>query len=156
MTKKPETVAERKNRWSSNKKFFEWTPIKECVAIHQAQGFTLKETANKCGCSERSVSKWKEYPEFLMEIDRLSLLVDIASRAERLRIAMRVVRQRTKQDEIITSRDLLDWLKFAQSETDGAELKLTTVFEALEAETRTREKLIGEGHIRELPEEISS
>ena len=139
---------------SQNKGRFLWDDKKECAAIHLAQGYTIKETAEICGCGERTISSWKEYPEFTMEIDRLSLLVDIASRAERLRIAMRVVRQRTKQDEIITSRDLLDWLKFAQSETDGAELKLTTVFEALEAEARTREKLVGEGHIRELPEEI--
>ena len=48
---------------------------------------------------------------------------DIASRAERLRIAMQAVRQRVRDDGTIdTDRDVLDWLKFAQSETTGIRL----------------------------------
>jgi hypothetical protein len=47
-------------------------------------------------------------------------MVDIASRAERLRMAMRVVRQRVRADGTPeTEKDLLDWLKYAQSETTG-------------------------------------
>ena len=41
--------------------------------------------------------------------------------AERLRIAMRLVRAKGYQSD----RDLLDWLKYAQSETDGVKLDLT-------------------------------
>ena len=59
--------------------------------------------------------------EFSAEVDRLSLMVDIAGRAERLRIAMRLVRAKGYQSD----RDLLDWLKYAQSETDGVKLDLT-------------------------------
>lgn len=67
---------------------------------------------------------------FREEVDRLSVMMGIASRAERLRIAKRVVRQRVKDDGLITSdKDLLDWLKFAQSETDGAKLDLTAIAE---------------------------
>ncbi len=62
-------------------------------------------------------------PEFAAEVDRLSVMIGIASRAERLRFAMRVVRQKTKGN-IETDKDLLDWLKFAQSETDGVKLDL--------------------------------
>ncbi len=53
-------------------------------------------------------------------------MVGIASRAERLRLAMRVVRQRTNDDGLIdTKADILDWLKFAQSETTGIKLDLS-------------------------------
>lgn len=50
-------------------------------------------------------------------------MIDVASRAERLRIAMRAVRQRVRDDGAIdTDRDVLDWLKYAQSETTGIKL----------------------------------
>jgi hypothetical protein len=143
-----------KRKYSSNKGHFLWTDQKACAALKLAMGFTMQETAKECGCGMRTISGWKNYPEFMLEIDRLSLLVDVASRAERLRIAMRVIRQRTQEDIIVTARDLLDWLKYVQSETDGANLNLTTIFEALEAETGAREQLIRSGRVSELPEEI--
>ena len=50
-------------------------------------------------------------------------MIDVASRAERLRIVMRVVRQKVRADGTPeTKKDLLDWLKFAQSETTGFKL----------------------------------
>jgi hypothetical protein len=50
-------------------------------------------------------------------------MIDVASRAERLRMAMRVVRQKVRADGTVeTERDLLDWLKYAQSETTGIKL----------------------------------
>lgn len=67
-------------------------------------------------------------------------MIGIASRAERLRFAMRVVRQKTK-GTIETDKDLLDWLKFAQSETEGVKLdlsKLATTFAENEASVAER------------------
>jgi hypothetical protein len=61
-------------------------------------------------------------------------MVVIASRAERLRLAMKVIRQKVaKEGAIQTEKDLLDWIKFAQSETDGAKLDLAAVLEAMES-----------------------
>ena len=55
-------------------------------------------------------------------------MIDISSRAERLRIAMRVVRQRVQADDTVNSyKDVLDWLKYAQSETTGIKLGLSTM-----------------------------
>lgn len=52
-------------------------------------------------------------------------MIGIASRAERLRIAQRVARQKVNDEGLVsTEKDLLDWLKFAQSETDGIKLDL--------------------------------
>lgn len=80
--------------------------------------------------SERTLWRWKAEPEFDEEVDRLSLMVDIAGRAERLRIARRVIRQKVSDEMVTTDKDLLDWLKFAQSETDGVKLDLLSLLEA--------------------------
>lgn len=57
----------------------------------------------------------------------MSCIIDISSRAERLRMAMRVVRQRVRADGTVeTDKDVLDWLKFAQSEPTGTKLGLST------------------------------
>ena len=53
---------------------------------------------------------------------------DIANRAERLRIIMKVVRARTGEDGTLkTDKDVLDWIKLAQSETDGVRLNLAAL-----------------------------
>ena len=61
---------------------------------------------------------------FSAEVDRLSVMTGIASKAERLRIVKKIVRQNMNADFISTDKDILDWLKFAQSETDGINLNL--------------------------------
>ena len=68
-------------------------------------------------------------------MDRLSLMVGVSSRAERLRLAIRVVRAKTNGDVPETEKDLLDWLKFAQSETDGIKLDLTKLAALGEADS---------------------
>ena len=104
---------------------FKWTKKRSDAALKLAQGYTLQEVADTVGVNERTIRRWKDHPLFQAEVNRLSLMVDISGRAERLRIAMRVVRQIGYD----TDRDLLDWLKYAQGETDGVKLDLTTVFE---------------------------
>jgi hypothetical protein len=50
-------------------------------------------------------------------------MIDISSRAERLRMAMRAVRQKVREDGTVeTDKDVLDWLKYVQSETTGIRL----------------------------------
>jgi hypothetical protein len=77
------------------------------------------------GVTRKTLYNWLQQPEFSQEVDRLSSMTDIASKAERMRIAMRAVRQKVKGEKVETNRDLLDWLRFAQSETQGVELALT-------------------------------
>jgi hypothetical protein len=116
----------------SNTSGFRWSPAKSTAALALAAGKTRKEAAEEAEVTDRSVYSWLQDPEFSAEVDRLSLMVGIASRAERLRLAQRVVRQRTNDDgELTTKADLLDWLKFAQSETDGIRLDLTKLAAAL-------------------------
>ena len=54
----------------------------------------------------------------------------IAIKAERMRIAKRAVRQMVKGELVETKKDLLDWLKYAQMETEGIRLDLTELLDA--------------------------
>jgi hypothetical protein len=116
---------------------FKWNEQNTNAAIALAQGQTVKEVAKAAKVDERTIYRWKTDIDFSAEVDRLSLMVGIASRAERLRIAMRVVRQKT-EPQIETDKDLLDWLKFVQSETDGIKLDLTAISEAAASVAESR------------------
>jgi transposase len=111
-----------------------WKPKQQQAAILLAQGYTINEAAAAVKVSEKTIDRWKRDIAFTQEIDRLSLMIGIASRAERLRIAQRIARERTKDDTVISKRDLLDWLQFAQSETDGVKLDLATLRAALSSD----------------------
>jgi hypothetical protein len=108
---------------------FEWDEKKSNAAMLLAQGFLIKEVAKSVKVNEKTIDRWKGDMEFAKEVDRLSLMLDIAGRAERLRIAMRMARRAMKK-KTPTRRDLLDWLKFAQGETDGVKLDLTPLLDA--------------------------
>ena len=110
---------------------FKWTKNKNIAAIYLAGGYTIRETADEAGVKERTIYLWKKIPEFAAEVDCLSLMTDIAGRAERLRIAKKVIRQMIDKEskKFKTSKDLLDWLKYAQGETDGIKLDLAALTE---------------------------
>lgn len=104
---------------------FEWTKKREIAALSLAKGDTFAAAADMAGVAERTVYRWMNAPEFAQEVDRLSLMIEVASRAHRLRIANRVIRQRVRDGEyIVSEKDILDWLKYAQGETDGVKLDL--------------------------------
>lgn len=110
---------------------FEWTTKRETAAMALARGDTHAQAALAAGVAERTIRYWLDVPEFAAEVDRLSLMIGIASRAERLRIANRVIRQMVKDNETIpTNKDLLEWLKYGQTETDGVKLDLLGLLDA--------------------------
>ncbi len=78
---------------------FDWTPKREKAAIALANGHTQKEIADSAEVNEKTIRRWLAEPEFIEEVDRLSLMTDIAARAERLRIAKRIIRQ--LQDSLV-------------------------------------------------------
>lgn len=115
---------------------FEWTKSRETAALSLARGDIVAVAADMAGVSERTVYRWQNEPEFAEEVDRLTLMVEIASRAHRLRIANRVIRQFVKDEEPIpTAKDLLDWLKYAQGETDGVKLDMAALIDAYRDKT---------------------
>lgn len=109
---------------------WKWNKKKQQAALLLAQGYTTIDTSKQVGATDRTLYRWKADTEFSQEVDRLSLMIGIASRAERLRIAQRVARGLVGSEGIPkTEKDLLDWLKYAQSETDGIKLDLTTLLD---------------------------
>lgn len=109
---------------------FQWTPQRSKAAILLADGLTQGAAASEVHVTRETVSRWMGQEEFAIEVDRLTLMTGIAGRAERLRIAKRLINQRVNNGTIASDKDLLDWLKFAQSETDGIKLDLASVAEA--------------------------
>ena len=109
---------------------FKWTKARETAALKLAEGYTQTEAAEAAKVDRRTVIRWLADPEFAAEVDRLTHMVGIATRAERLRLAMRAVRQKMKGETISTDKDVLDWLKYAQGETDGVKLDLAALLES--------------------------
>ena len=70
---------------------FKWKDKNSKAAIALSLGYTVEEAAEQAGVKPRTIYRWKESPEFSEEVDRLSLMTDIAGRAERLRIAKRMI-----------------------------------------------------------------
>lgn len=116
---------------------FQWTRKRVLAAFSLAEGLDVNETAKQAGISERTLYRWRHDNQFAAEVDRLTLMLGIALKAERIRIAKRAVRQMVKEEfdiktgeaktVVFTSRDLLDWLKYVQSETEGIKLDLTNL-----------------------------
>jgi hypothetical protein len=106
---------------------FRWTKKRAYAVTHLAAGYKIEEVARTVGVAPITVKRWKLVDEFSQELDRLTLAVDLAGRAERVRMAKRVVRQKVVHDQagneiLLTKADLLSWLKYAQSEMAGLEV----------------------------------
>lgn len=111
---------------------FQWTFKNTQAALRLAEGETQQEVADAIGVNRRTIQRWLSDINFAAEVDRLTLMMGVASRAERLRIAKRVIKSKIRDDgSIDTSKDILDWIKFAQSETDGIKLDLTKLLAAV-------------------------
>lgn len=112
---------------------FSWNAKTSAAALALADGKTQAEAATEADVTDRTIRRWLSDPEFSAEVDRLTLMTGIAHRAERLRIAKRVVAKRIYADAP-SKADLLDWLRFAQSETDGIKLDLAKLAAAIGAD----------------------
>lgn len=65
--------------------------------------------------SPHTIARWWRDDAFRNLVDELTVATGIAQKAERLRIAKQVVRQKM-MTERWSKKDLLDWLKFAREE----------------------------------------
>ena len=107
---------------------FHWSSKRQKAALALAEGQSQQAVAEAIGVCRKTISNWLCVTAFAAEVDRLSCMIDISSRAERLRIAMRVVREKIRiGGSLVSNKDLLDWLKYAQSETTGIKLGLSTM-----------------------------
>jgi transposase-like protein len=108
----------------SNASGFRWNEQTSAAAVALSEGKTREEVAAEIGVSGRTIYRWLTDIDFAVEVDRLSVMTGISARAERLRIAKRVIRSKMADGVPRTDKDLLEWLKYAQSETDGIKLDL--------------------------------
>lgn len=108
---------------------FRWTESAEKAAIALASGETRERAAAIAEIGERTLYRWLQLSEFMEEVDRLTFLTGIAHKAERLRLAKRVIANLGTR----TDKDLLDWLKYIQGETDGVKLDFAELLTAVAA-----------------------
>jgi hypothetical protein len=102
---------------------FHWSTKRHKAALALAEGKSQQAVAEAIGVCRKTICNWLCVPAFAAEVDHLSCMIDIASRAERLRMAMRVGKQKVRADGTVeTDKDVLDWLKYVQSETTGIKL----------------------------------
>lgn len=101
---------------------FEWNEQRSTAAELLAEGHMLKEVAEKVGVSVRALYDWRQEAAFEEEVNRLTMMRGLAIRAERARVAKRAIRRMIDEEtgDLKTSKDPLDWLKYLQSETNGA------------------------------------
>jgi hypothetical protein len=114
---------------------FHWSPKRHKAALALAEGQSQQAVAEAIGVCRKTICNWLCVTEFAAEVDRLSCMIDVSSRAERLRMAMRAVRQKVRADGTVeTDKDVLDWLKYVQSETTGIKLYSKDEVQAMNAE----------------------
>lgn len=100
---------------------FRWSKQRRDAAELLAMGLTNAEVAQRVGVTERNIYRWKKHPEFLSEVDHLTLSTYLAQKAERLRVAYRVIEQKAQQ---ASRKDLLDWLEYVRQELEGTKHEL--------------------------------
>lgn len=101
---------------------FRWNEQRQKAALLLAEGHTLAETAAEVGVSPRHISTWKENLEFLAEVDRLTFLTGIVTKAERIRLIKRFVRSKIDENGILQSKkDVFEWIKLLRSEVSSME-----------------------------------
>ena len=91
-SKKPKTV--------NKSKFFLWTEKRKAAALLLSTGTkTQREVCTEINITEKTMCEWRKRPEFLGEIDRLTLKNELATRAGLLREALKGLRIKEKHIE---------------------------------------------------------
>lgn len=68
--------------------------------------------------SDRTLRRWAEHPEFQKKVDEIIADIDIAQKAEHIKIAKKVIQAKMKDvdPEKWTKKDLLEWLQYIGEE----------------------------------------
>lgn len=114
---------------------FEWNERRNEAAALLAHGKTQLEVAAAVNVTPKTIYNWLQDMEFAAEVDRLSLMVGIASRAQRLRWLNKTIANRINADgSLQTDKDVVDLIKIAISETDGVKIDLSKLSEMVVSE----------------------
>ena len=104
-----------KKRKSScvNLQVFNWNPQKRRAARLLSEGTkTIDEVAAELKVSDRTIYSWKPYPDFLKEVDRLTYLLENATRAGIVRKALMAldIKESYISEDRSTYLDYLDFI----------------------------------------------
>jgi hypothetical protein len=81
-------------------KVFLWTEKRKAAALLLSTGTkTQREVCVEINITEKTMCEWRKHPEFLEEIDRLTLKNELATRAGLLREAIKGLRIKEKHIE---------------------------------------------------------
>lgn len=96
----------------NNIEVFKWTPQRKKAALLLSEGTkTYEEVAETVRIHISTLWLWRQYDEFLKEVDRLTLENEKATKAGLLRIAIKALND--KKDNIANDKNTaLDWAKF--------------------------------------------
>jgi len=106
-----------------------------------ADGHSHKEVSEMLDISITTLNRWIRNPDFQSLVDELTVASGLAQKAERIRIAKQVVKQKMQSDRW-SKKDLLDWLEFIRDETTEANsavninLLVANTFNSLPPESR--------------------
>lgn len=101
---------------------FVWNETKLKAAAALAKGDKTDEgILPDLGVSKRTLSRWKKHPDFQRKVDEIIADIDIAMKSERIQIAKKVIKQKLQNESDLSSKDLLDWLKYVGEEVGDYE-----------------------------------
>lgn len=121
----------------------------EPAILKLAQGYTIKEAAEAAEVTERTVYNWKKIEKFNAEVDRLSVMVGLASKAERTRTLMQMARQKMNKETgewELDDTSLMDILKEMRMQIEGTRIDITDIYSSLVEEARSVARSGQAGH----------
>jgi hypothetical protein len=127
---------------------FVWTEERTQAAILLGKGYNFSEAGREVGLDRSTVSRWMKNDEFAEAVDKLSLMHGLASKAERMRIMQRAVREFVSEDKIdVSGFTLLDLIKEARMQMEGVRIGILNELTALEEEAGSMAGSGSEGSI---------
>lgn len=102
-------AVQKKKKMSVNKsKVFTWTPNRKAAALALSTGLkTQREVCKEINITEKTMCEWKKHPDFLEEIDRLTLKNENFTRAGLLKECLKglIIKTGTIEEDRSTHLD---------------------------------------------------
>jgi hypothetical protein len=119
---------------------FNWNARRKLVAQLMSTGLkTQREIAEEVHVTDRKISEWKQYPEFIKEVERLTFLQENATRAGVVRQALKAldIKEKFISEDRSTFLDYLEFIiKIIPSDTKEDDDKLNELIEAIKNSAR--------------------
>jgi transposase-like protein len=108
-----------------------WSEQQSHAAVMLAEGYAKSEVAREVDVHPSTITRWTQNEDFAEEVDRLSLIYGLASRAERMRQIKRAAREFERDGKLdVSGFTYLDLLKEARIQTEGVRLDILSILTA--------------------------